>query len=412
MELTGIATLVAVAMTICTVVLAVGLVRERRFRAELRTALGLRNGSPEATEARLRALVDAAATSQRQRDASGAELAALLATLDLGVIRLDRNAVVTAANPAAHALLGRPAEAMVGRPLLAAVIDPRIERLGLAPWSELPGSALLDLAGGGDVLVIAARAPGDGRWLFLRDVSELVRLRRIRAEFVDNLSHELRTPVTTIGILAESLAMEADGATPLPDRVRDRIAKIEVETGHLAQMVGELLDLARVEQGEGIALTDDLDLVALATAAAERLRPFAEQAKVELALESGASAPLLVRGDPDRLGQAVVNLVHNAIKFSEPGGRVTVAIGAGPAHGEVHVSVRDEGIGIAPKDQGRLFERFYKVDRARSRGGGTGLGLSIVRHIVEAHGGRVEVVSALGSGSTFTIALPGTTPAA
>jgi len=299
---------------------------------------------------------------------------------------------------------------MRGLPLLEATVEPRIERLAAAPAAELPVRAELDTAGGGTIAVVVAQGPREGRRLFLHDASELTRLRRIRTEFVDNLSHELRTPITTIGILAESLSLEAAATgIALPDRVRDRVAKIEVETEHLAQMVGELLDLARVESGVGIELHEDVDLLAVTTAAVERMGPFAGQSGVGLEIAPPAGSLPLVRGDAGRLQQVVVNLVHNAVKFSTRGGHVWVDVRFSGS--EVLVAVRDEGVGISAADQARLFERFYKADRARSRGRGTGLGLAISRHIVDAHGGRISVDSSLGQGSTFTFALPVTAEA-
>jgi two-component system phosphate regulon sensor histidine kinase PhoR len=238
----------------------------------------------------------------------------------------------------------------------------------------------------------------------MEDVSELRRLQRIRAEFIDNLSHELRTPLTTVSLLAETLVREADGAgEAIPVRMRDRIGKIEVETDHLVQMVEELLDLSRIESGGPLVMLDEVDLGRLAVSSVERLRLFAERQGVELQTEVPDEVPP-VRGAEDRLGQVVVNLLHNAVKFSPDGGVVVVRVEASPQ--EVVVSVEDHGIGIPRADQARIFERFYKADKARRRGGGTGLGLAIARHVVEAHGGRIRVQSREGRGSTFSFALP------
>jgi two-component system phosphate regulon sensor histidine kinase PhoR len=238
-------------------------------------------------------------------------------------------------------------------------------------------------------------------WLVLEDVSELRRLQRMRAEFIDNLSHELRTPLTTISLLAETAARDAESASP---RLRDRISKIEVETGHLTQMVNELLDLSRIESGTVRLLLDDVDLVKVAQTTSERLRLFAERQglRIDLDLPDRVSP---VRGDEDRLGQVLVNLLHNAVKFSPNGGAVVVGVREDP--GEVRVWVKDPGIGVPRADLARIFERFYKVDRARARGrGGTGLGLSIARHVVESHGGRIWAESEEGSGSTFIFTVP------
>jgi two-component system phosphate regulon sensor histidine kinase PhoR len=255
------------------------------------------------------------------------------------------------------------------------------------------------------VVVRARRSPVSGVWLVLEDVTELRRLQRIRTEFIDNLSHELRTPLTTISLLAETAGRDAEKASP---RLRDRIAKIEVETGHLIQMVNELLDLSKIESGTVPLLLDDVDLVRVARSNAERLRPFAERQGLSLAFELPDQVSP-VRGDEDRLGQVLVNLLHNAVKFSPNGGEIRVGVREGD--GEVVVWVQDPGIGVPRADKARIFERFYKVDRARVRGrGGTGLGLSIARHVVKMHGGRIWVESEEGQGSTFSFAVPRTPP--
>jgi two-component system phosphate regulon sensor histidine kinase PhoR len=245
----------------------------------------------------------------------------------------------------------------------------------------------------------------------LEDVSELRRLQQIRAEFVDNLSHELRTPLSTVSLLAETLSREAEAAGDgVPARMRDRIAKIEVETGHLVQMVNELLDLARIEGGGSLVLLDDVDLGRVATDAAERLRLFADRQGLLLDVEVPERVPR-VRGDEARLAQVVVNLLHNALKFGSrvdggAGDRAGVVVAVRAVGDEIRLSVEDHGVGISKADQGRIFERFYKVDRVRVRGGGTGLGLAIARHVIGQHGGRIWVESEEGRGSTFTFALP------
>jgi two-component system phosphate regulon sensor histidine kinase PhoR len=240
----------------------------------------------------------------------------------------------------------------------------------------------------------------------MEDVSELRRLRQIRAEFIDNLSHELRTPLTTVSLLAETLTREAEAAgDAIPPRMRDRIGKIEVETGHLVQMVNELLDLSRIESGGAVGVFEMLDIGQIATESVERLRLFADRQGVTLRVDVAEYLPQ-VRGDAARLGQVLVNLLHNAVKFSPDGGDVSVSVRR--AATEVTVAVADHGVGIPRGAQARIFERFYKVDRARVRGetGGTGLGLAIARHIIEQHGGRIWVESTEGVGSTFSFSLP------
>jgi two-component system, OmpR family, phosphate regulon sensor histidine kinase PhoR len=337
----------------------------------------------------------------------------LLDLLPVGVLVFDAGGRVARANDRAYALLGTPSGRLPGRSLMETFLDARIERL----LGELRDGAAVstDLrAGDGEprqLLVRATRRTPDELVVVLEDATELRRLQQMRTEFIDNLSHELRTPLSTVSLLAETLARDAE-RQDVPGRMRERIAKIEVETGHLVQMVSELLDLARIEGGSQLRLEDDVDLGRLAAASAERLRLFAERQGVTIAVDVQPAMPR-IRGDQDRLGQVFINLVHNAVKFSPDGGEVRVAV---RRDGDSAVaSVTDHGIGIAKGDRARVFERFYKVDRARVRGGGTGLGLSIARHVVQGHGGRIWAESELGEGSTFLFELPlrsGTVPAA
>jgi two-component system phosphate regulon sensor histidine kinase PhoR len=329
--------------------------------------------------------------------------------IDIGIVDLDARLEVAFANASAHSLVDRAPGSLLGRNLLEVFLDPQIEAIARSAQAQgsAAGEVRLRGADGPALVVRARRSSSGGAWLALADVSELRRLQQIRAEFIDNLSHELRTPLTTVGLLAETLSRDAEAAgTAIPPKMRDRIGKIEVETGHLVQMVSEIMDLSRIESGTGLTLIDDLDLGTLAAASVERLRLFAERQGVRLRVDVPDDLPR-IRGDEARLGQVFVNLVHNAVKFSRSGGEVVVAVR--PAEGELVASVEDHGIGIPRAAQPRIFERFYKVDRARVRGGtpgGTGLGLAIARHVVEQHGGRIWLESTEGKGSTFSFALP------
>jgi two-component system phosphate regulon sensor histidine kinase PhoR len=168
--------------------------------------------------------------------------------------------------------------------------------------------------------------------------------------------------------------------------------------------VQELLELARIESGQAPLRLQEVPVVSVIGPGAERLRPQAERSNLSLSIDLPASLPLIMV-DPDRVQQVVINLVHNAIKFTPEGGNVGVTAQAGAEADEVVVTVRDSGVGIASEDLARIFERFYKADRARS-GGGTGLGLAIAKHIVQAHGGRIWAESVPGRGSTFFFTLP------
>jgi len=348
-------------------------------------------------------------TARRTADARIADEAALRDTIDSGVLRIDPGLRIVDANARAHSLLGRAPGTLGGRTVMEAFLDPAVEGLIRTAFVEGSGSGEIHPSGpdGPAIAIRARRMPGSDTWVVLDDVSELRRLQRIRAEFIDNLSHELRTPLTTVSLLAETLQREAGVVgDAIPAKMRDRIGKIEVETGHLVQMVNELLDLTRIESGGTLRLADGVDMGRLAADAAERLRLFAERQGVTLVVAVADDLPR-VRGDASRLGQVVVNLVHNAVKFSPEGGDVTVRTFVDGDH--VVTVVKDHGIGVPAAARDRIFERFYKVDRARLRaeaGGGTGLGLAIARHVVEQHGGRIWVESQEGKGATFSFALP------
>jgi two-component system phosphate regulon sensor histidine kinase PhoR len=384
----------------------------RRARREVAEAIGAGIAQDPAAVARsVRERADALAVD---RAAAEADRDAFVDSLTLGVLGVDTRFRIVAANPAAHVMLGREAHSLIGQSVMGAFLNNQVEVTARTALET--GSATGEYAPAGPdgprLVIRARRTPSGDLWLFLEDVSELRRLRQIRAEFIDNLSHELRTPLTTVSLLAETLTREADTAgDAIPARMRDRILKIEVETGHLVQMVSELLDLSRIESGGGLGVVDVMDLGRVAAESTERLRLFADRQGVTLRVEIADDLPP-VRGDAARLGQVVVNLVHNAVKFSPDGGDVTVRLQTAPADPDgreaVVVAIEDHGVGVPRNAQARIFERFYKVDRARVRGeaGGTGLGLAIARHIVEQHGGRIWVESREGRGSTFSFAIP------
>ncbi len=427
-------TFVGILVVVLAIAIGIALDRERTLDATraaiLRSTDGLdggargQSGPDDRTDVatlvrRLRDRLDASEFELDQQVRNASYLADLMG---VGIVRLDEDGIVELANPAAHILLRRSLGSLRGRTVLETFVDARVEEIVATARDRGAGSGELRLSGadGPTLIVRARRSPVSGIWVVLEDVSELRRLQQIRTEFVDNLSHELRTPLSTVSLLAETLAREAEAAGDgVPPRMRDRIGKIEVETGHLVQMVNELLDLARIESGGPLVLLDDVDLGRVATEAAERLRLFADRQGLRLVVDVPERvAP--IRGDEARLGQVVVNLVHNALKFGraedrDPGGAADdgqdvaeVRVAVRELEGSVVLSVSDHGIGIPAADQARVFERFYKVDRvrARVRGGGTGLGLAIARHVVEQHGGRISVESDEGRGSTFSVALP------
>ena len=237
-----------------------------------------------------------------------------------------------------------------------------------------------------------------GTVVLVDDVSELRRLEAVRRDFVANVSHELRTPVGAMGVLAEALADEPDAQV-----MRRLASRITAEAERAGRLIDGLLDLSRIEAG-GAGGRDQVNVGVMVATAVERVEPLAEQLEVPL-VAAPAAAELTVAGDERQLVSAVVNLLENAVKYSDE--RTPVEVAVAESDGWVDVVVRDRGVGIPAKDLERIFERFYRVDRARSRDtGGTGLGLSIVRHVATNHGGDVLVESQEGLGSTFTLRLP------
>lgn len=333
-------------------------------------------------------------------DSERAKLAAVLDTMTDGVLIADAEGRIQFANPASERLfeyknaLGRSVtEVLRHHQLVEAWRKCRATGEAQEETIELPARRqFLRL------LVIPDKYTG-GSLLLVQDLTRLRRLETMRRDFVSNLSHELRTPLASLKALTETLN---EGALEDPPAARRFLSRIETEVDALTQMVQELLELTRIEAGQ-VAL--ELQLVVpekLLQTAAERMKLQAERAGLILTVEAAAALPE-VWADAARLEQVLVNLIHNAVKFTRPGGEVILSAKADGKF--VRFVVQDTGAGIPADDLPRIFERFYKADRARS-GGGTGLGLSIARHIVEAHGGRIWVESVEGRGSTFYFTIP------
>lgn len=241
--------------------------------------------------------------------------------------------------------------------------------------------------------------PGEpGVFLSIEDISERQRLEAVRRDFVANISHELKTPVGALGVLAEALAGETD-----PEVVERMAERMQAEAFRVARTIDDLLQLSRIESGE-LPPSEPIPAQEVVAEAVDRTAPAAGLRSVRIEA-IGPPEPLLVHGDRLQLVSAVTNLCDNAVKYSDPGHVVTVRTRASGRW--VEIDVTDQGIGIPARDLERVFERFYRVDRARSRDtGGTGLGLAIVRHVVQNHEGEVTVTSREGMGSTFTLRLP------
>jgi two-component system phosphate regulon sensor histidine kinase PhoR len=230
-------------------------------------------------------------------------------------------------------------------------------------------------------------------------VSELHRLENVRRDFVANVSHELRTPLTSIRAVVETL--EA-GAIDDPDVAMDFLGRIVGEVERLNALVEDLLDFARMEAGRAPLQIEKIDIGKAVRRGAERLMPQVERAGLTLTFDI-AEVLTEIAVDIKRIEQVLLNLIHNAIKFTPAGGEISVSVSR--QNQDIVIKVKDTGIGIEEEEQGRLFERFYKSDKAR-RSDGTGLGLAIAKHIVQLHGGTLWVDSVPGEGATFTFTLP------
>ena len=249
-------------------------------------------------------------------------------------------------------------------------------------------------------LRVTATPAGEGAALVVvTDITESRRIEAVRRDFVANASHELKTPAASIQAAAETLRSVVDHD---PDAAPRFAVQLEREALRLSRIVADLLDLSRLESGS--ELSERIRLDAIVREEAERYVEQAREASIELTVQ--APEPVVVRGAARDLSLLVRNLIDNAIRYTAPGGSVSVSVSPA-AGGEVALAVSDTGVGIPARDLPRVFERFYRVDRTRSREtGGTGLGLAIVRHVAENHGGSVSVTSELGNGSTFTVLLP------
>ncbi len=327
------------------------------------------------------------------------------------IVVVDDALRIVRAGQAAAALAERSEIEMVGMSLIAAFGSASLDgvaRQATAAGRTVSGEASMGRIGELRYAVDAIPLDGGGLVLSLQEVTELRRIERVRRDFVANISHELRTPLTSIKLLAETLT---SGAIDDPATMRDFATQVEREADHLAQLVDELLDLSMIESGETKLALQSIDPAVVVEACVGRIGPVAERREVSVRRVAPEPSQDRALADPSRLGQALLNLAHNAVKYSQPGGEVR--LGWTTLGERIRFTVADDGIGVPEAHQGRLFERFYKVDRSRARdreterlGGSAGLGLAIVRHIAEAHGGSVGLTSEEGVGSTFWIEVP------
>jgi two-component system sensor histidine kinase SenX3 len=311
----------------------------------------------------------------------------------IGVIVSDRDGAVVYRNPAATTLRGTHAGVLVDE-----AIERHLRRAGSGARTE----EVIELYGPprSVMSVFAAPTAQGGAYAFIEDITERRRIDAVRTDFVANISHELKTPVGALAVLAETLADEDDPATIR--RIADRMLE---EAHRAARTIDDLMELSRIELG-GERVHDGVDTGDVIRAALARVAELARQHRITIDwLDPEQSAT--VTADQRQLVSAVGNLVENAVKYSETGGLVQIRSRVvGPW---MEFMVTDQGAGIPTRDLDRIFERFYRVDKARARDtGGTGLGLSIVRHVATNHGGDVQVSSREGEGSTFVLRIPTT----
>jgi two-component system phosphate regulon sensor histidine kinase PhoR len=333
-------------------------------------------------------------------DAERARLATVLDQITDGVLITDANGIIQFANPAASRLF------QTSNPVERSIAEVVRHHQLVEAWRRCQQTRQLQ-SESVEVptrhqflqLVVIPDQHSSGSLLLVQDLTRIRRLETVRQDFISNLSHELRTPLASLKALTETLQ---DGALEDPPAARRFIEQIQIEVDALSQMVTELLELSRIESGRP---TLELRPVAphhLLHSAAKRIGLQAERAGLSLRVECPEELPSL-EIDLQRLEQVLVNLIHNAVKFTRAGGEILLLAEAGI--GEVRFAVRDTGIGIPAEDVPRIFERFYRVDKSRA-GSGTGLGLSIAKHIVESHKGRIWAESVEGQGSTFFFTIP------
>ncbi|MFI5363519.1 MAG: two-component system histidine kinase PnpS [Elusimicrobiota bacterium] len=337
-----------------------------------------------------------------------AQLSAVLDQMEEAVVAVDAAGSVLVVNPALSRLLGVDATRARGRRYLETVRHNGIAQLlGSVLRDGRPAAQEIRIFAPEELVFDAHAAPltQDGRvggaLLVLHDITRLRRLEQMRRDFVANVSHELRTPLASIRGFAETLSA---GAVDDKENRLEFLRTIEEHAGRLTKLVDDLLDLSAIESGHRAPRLAPIDLAAALAESAHAFMPVAEERGVRLEAPPAQGLPR-VSADPDQLRQILANLLDNALKYTEAGGRVEVSAEAWK--GGARVTVRDTGVGIPEAHLPRLFERFYRVDKARAReAGGTGLGLSIVKHLVEAHGGEVSVESSQPGGTAFRFTLP------
>jgi two-component system phosphate regulon sensor histidine kinase PhoR len=376
-------------------------------RGELnRRLIPSENGEIKHLAGALNTMADSLGRLLAQTNKDRAELLAMLTSMSEGVIATDTKQRVLVVNARAGELLSFTAEQAQGRPLWEVVRNEAILKAAPEVLASRERKAFQVSPAVGQYLEITActypaEGPPEGLILVAHDTTQSVRYQELRKEFVANVSHELRTPLTVIKGFTETLR---DGAISDPVTGPKFLATIEKHVDQLTNLVSDLLELSKLEATLELPRRVSVDLAAIVRRAADLLLPAAQRKDQTLDVELPRALPRL-QGNPDYIERAISNLIDNAIKYSPEHG--TIHVGAGVEGDWLFVEVCDNGIGIPPEDLSRVFERFYRVDRSRSREmGGTGLGLSIVKHVLQVHGGTIDVTSTPGKGSKFRMKLP------
>ncbi|MEN9933671.1 MAG: hypothetical protein RLZZ387_250 [Chloroflexota bacterium] len=360
---------------------------------------------------------------------------AATAAFDAGLVIVDEERHVTYLNPQAEELLGIDRRAVAGQGLISLVRDYQLDTLvsDVLSDGEAREMILQPIARGRTLRLRAtslAASGVPGALLLVRDVTQLSMLERARRDMVVNVSHELRTPLASVKLLVETLQ-----SGPPPQIAARMLSQMSQEVDAVTQLVDELHELSQIESGRVALQLIPTPLAPVAARALERIRPQAERKELRISSQVPAELPLALIDD-DRVGQVLLNLLHNAVKFTGEGGDIRVGATVVRVGGQPRVlalapeatssddllrlvpldhppgewlmlTVTDTGVGVPPQDLPRIFERFYKVDRARTRNSsGTGLGLAIAKHLVEGHSGRIWAVSEEGRGSAFSFTLP------
>ncbi len=340
----------------------------------------------------------------KELTAERGKLATVLAKMADGILIVDGEGCVQLINPAAQRIFKVTESEAIGHTLVEVIRNHQLVELWrnclhtgeqqITTLETAPDRLFVQ----GIAIPLPQNLPGS-TLLVYQDLTRVRRLEIVRRDFISNVSHELRTPLASLKALTETLM---EGALEDPPAARRFLLQMDTEVDNLTQMVQELLELTRIESGKVPLNQMSIQPYELLKPAVDRMQLQAERAGLKLRLDSPQGLPL-VKADPERIEQVLVNLLHNAIKFTLPGGEIVVS--AYQSENMITFFVKDSGVGIDPDALSRIFERFFKADRSRS-GRGTGLGLSIARHLVEAHGGRIWAESEVGQGSTFYFTIP------